>query len=224
VPLVLLRLWLPDRPGALGQVASRIGSLRGDVVGIDILERGAGRVVDELIVELAEGVPHDLLVREVCQVDGVDVEEVRDLDGAVPDPRLDALDDAVALVAAGDEGDLLRELTGRVRRTFAADWALVIDDELPSIRAVAGQGLPPAPWLAAFSSGVRGHPTAGAAVAAGDLVCVPMAGGPQSLLVSRAGRPFRARERRQLAAVAVIAAARFAELRVRRPLSGAQRA
>src|SRR5438874_1656791 len=32
---VLVRVWLPDRPGALGQVASRIGSLRGDIVGVD---------------------------------------------------------------------------------------------------------------------------------------------------------------------------------------------
>jgi len=35
----VVRLWLPDRPGALGQVASRIGAVHGDVVGIKILER-----------------------------------------------------------------------------------------------------------------------------------------------------------------------------------------
>ena len=29
----VVRVWLPDRPGALGQVASRIGAVRGDVVG-----------------------------------------------------------------------------------------------------------------------------------------------------------------------------------------------
>ena len=46
----IVRVWLPDRPGALGQVASRIGAVRGDVVGIDILERGAGRAIDELAV------------------------------------------------------------------------------------------------------------------------------------------------------------------------------
>src|SRR5215204_3609233 len=28
---LVVRVWLPDRPGALGQVASRIGGLRGDV-------------------------------------------------------------------------------------------------------------------------------------------------------------------------------------------------
>ena len=52
MPLVetfVIRMWLPDRPGALGQVASRIGGVRGDVVGIDILERENGQAVDELV-------------------------------------------------------------------------------------------------------------------------------------------------------------------------------
>src|SRR5258708_2115710 len=48
----VVRVWLPDRPGALGAVASRIGSVRGDLTGIEILERGGGRAIDELIVEL----------------------------------------------------------------------------------------------------------------------------------------------------------------------------
>jgi len=34
---VLVRVWLPDRPGALGLVASRIGAVDGDIVGIDVL-------------------------------------------------------------------------------------------------------------------------------------------------------------------------------------------
>ena len=38
---VVIRVWMPDRPGALGQVASRIGAVRGDVLGIEILEQGA---------------------------------------------------------------------------------------------------------------------------------------------------------------------------------------
>src|SRR5439155_291311 len=54
----VMRVWLPDRPGALGAVASRIGAVRGDLVGIDILERGAGRAIDELVIEL----PDDALV------------------------------------------------------------------------------------------------------------------------------------------------------------------
>ena len=37
---MLVRVWLPDRPGALGLVASRIGSVGADIVGVDVVERG----------------------------------------------------------------------------------------------------------------------------------------------------------------------------------------
>jgi len=88
MPVVAVRVWLPDRPGALGAVASRIGAVGGDVIGIDIIDRGAGRAVDELVVQLPEDGLTDLLLREVADVEGVDVEDVRTLDG--PPPEHDA--------------------------------------------------------------------------------------------------------------------------------------
>ncbi|MDQ1566033.1 MAG: hypothetical protein QOF96_913, partial [Actinomycetota bacterium] len=83
----VVRVWLPDRPGALGQVASRIGAVGGSVVGIEILERGAGRAIDELVVELPDEGLLDLLVTEIGQVDGVDVEDVRLVADSLHDPR-----------------------------------------------------------------------------------------------------------------------------------------
>src|SRR4051794_33778201 len=71
--VLVVRLWLPDRPGALGQVASRIGAVHGDVTAIDILERGGGRVVDELVVSLPETSSEALLIKEIGAVDGVAV-------------------------------------------------------------------------------------------------------------------------------------------------------
>ena len=73
----LLRIWLPDRPGALGLVASRIGAVGGDIVSIDILGRTEGRVVDEFVVELGGDHLVDLLGTEIHEVDGVRVEEIR---------------------------------------------------------------------------------------------------------------------------------------------------
>jgi hypothetical protein len=93
----VLRVWLPDRPGALGQVASRIGAVRGSVVAIDILERDGGQAVDELTVELPDATPLALLVDEVRQADGVQVEEVRPAAGP-HDPRLDALEGVAQVV------------------------------------------------------------------------------------------------------------------------------
>src|SRR3954465_7765728 len=88
MPTYVIRVWMPDRPGALGAVASRIGAVGGDMVGIDILERGAGRAIDELVVELPDESLVPLLVAEICEVDGVDVEELRPATEALRDPRL----------------------------------------------------------------------------------------------------------------------------------------
>src|SRR3546814_18126173 len=73
----VVRVWLPDRPGALGQVASRIGAVRGEIVGMDILERGGGRAIDQLVVDLPDASLQGPLASEISQVDGVDVAEIR---------------------------------------------------------------------------------------------------------------------------------------------------
>src|SRR5438876_4709144 len=103
----VMRVWLPDRPGALGAVASRIGAVRGDVVGIDILERGAGRAIDELIVELPDESLLPLLLAEISAVDGVDVEDVRPAANLLRDPHLAALETAAMLVGAETVSELL---------------------------------------------------------------------------------------------------------------------
>ena len=90
----VVRVWLPDRPGALGQVASRIGAVHGDVVGIDILERGGGSAIDELTVNLPDASLVDLLIAEIRQVDGVAVEDVRPVSADRPDGSLAALSTA----------------------------------------------------------------------------------------------------------------------------------
>jgi ACT domain-containing protein len=83
MPGYVIRIWLPDRPGALGLVASRIGSVGGDIVSIDILGRDGGQAVDEFVVELATAELVELLRSEIHEVDGVEVESVRLLDREV---------------------------------------------------------------------------------------------------------------------------------------------
>jgi ACT domain-containing protein len=79
----LVRVRLPDRPGALGLVASRIGSVGGDIVVVDITERGGGMAVDEFVVELASAELVGLLRHEILEVDGVSIEELRELEEEV---------------------------------------------------------------------------------------------------------------------------------------------
>jgi hypothetical protein len=201
----VVRVWVPDRPGALGQVASRIGAVRGDVVGIDILERGAGRAIDELVVELPDASLVSLLLAEIDQVDGVDVEDVRPAPTELSDPRLDALETAAVLVGAQCNAELLASLVAHARRDFGAEWAVVVD--LDERVLLASHGTPPPPaWLVAFVAGSQSS----AAVCSGecgpdDVAWTALAGSSLALLLGRQGRPFRSRERHQLLALAKIA-------------------
>jgi 23S rRNA U2552 (ribose-2'-O)-methylase RlmE/FtsJ len=223
VPTFVIRMWLPDRPGALGQVASRIGAVRGDVVGIDILERENGQAVDELVVELPAAGLLDLLVAEVRQVDGVAVEEVRPVADARHDPRLDALEAAAQLVGADGIDDLLDAVVGHAGRVVGAAWVAVTDLEGQSAAEhtlVASDDAPNRAWLEAFLAGSRAAERAGGrgdrqgrGSGAGDVVWAPLPQSGLALVLGREGMPYRARERRQVAALARVVDTRLRELR-----------
>jgi ACT domain-containing protein len=72
----VVRIELPDRPGALGLVASRIGAVGGDIVAINILKRDGGQAVDEFVVEIDGDHLIELLRNEIHEVDGVSVLEI----------------------------------------------------------------------------------------------------------------------------------------------------
>jgi ACT domain-containing protein len=76
----VVRIALPDRPGALGLVASRIGAVGGDIVAINILERDSGRAVDEFVIEISGQHLIELLRSEINEVDGVSVLDIRPAD------------------------------------------------------------------------------------------------------------------------------------------------
>lgn len=215
VPFYAVRVWVPDRPGALGAVASRIGAVRGDLIGIDILERGGGRAIDELIVDLPSDSLVDLLVSEISQVDGVDVEDVRRASDALADPRLDALETAVTLVTQQALEPLLASLVRSSLRDFQSDWACVVDPEKGQPAASVGP-TPPGPWIQAFLAGSRASVTPRPGEAGPDDVAwadLDVSG--LVLVLGRQGRPFRIRERRQLTALARIVDTRWAELSTR---------
>ena len=221
----VVRVWLPDRPGALGSVASRIGAVRGEIVGIEILERGGGRAVDDLVVELPDGALVDLLVAEIAQVDGVDVEDVRPALDHTHDPRLDALETAAQLVASGSAVEIVTALCERAASTIGAQWAVVVDLDAATVKA----GVGPAPelaWLTAFVNGSRSSARV-AAMETGpdDVLWAPLPAANLALVMGRDGQAFRARERRTAAALARIVDTRFRELtartsRVTHPASG----
>ncbi len=48
----LLRIELADRPGSLGSLAVALGSVGADILSLDVVERGNGYAIDDLVVEL----------------------------------------------------------------------------------------------------------------------------------------------------------------------------
>lgn len=204
----VVRVWVPDRPGALGAVASRIGSVRGDLVGIDILERGAGLAIDELVVTLPDAALVPLLLKEIGEVDGVAVEDISEVPGGdPPDARLDALETAAILVQERTSAGVLRALVAHAAHDFAASWIAISDADGQVVHASIGTP-PPISWIRAFVAGSRLAETAGP----DDMAWTAMRHAGLDLVLARPGRPLRTRERRQLAALVAIADVRWVEL------------
>ncbi len=198
----LVRLHLPDRPGALGAVASRIGSVGGDVVSFEILERAGGQVVDEMGVGLAGDGLVDLLREEILEVDGVTVESLRRVEH-LPDRQAELLDLATDLFRRPTTPELLGLLTERVRAGLGAGFAAVVDPS--GSRVVVGRGelvdrhrIETVARLAAAPA--VGTPAVDDGVAAAHLVRADLV-----VLVGRRRPAFRDRERRWVSVMADIA-------------------
>lgn len=69
---LMLRCALPDRPGALAQLATAISDVGGDIHAVDVVEHRDGRALDDLEILLAEEHVAALLTR-LSSLDGVDV-------------------------------------------------------------------------------------------------------------------------------------------------------
>ena len=70
----LLRVELPDVPGSLGQVASAIGSVGGNIEAIEIVEhRADGKAVDDVFLAAEHGVMPDSIISALHALEGVRV-------------------------------------------------------------------------------------------------------------------------------------------------------
>ena len=200
---VLVRVWLPDRPGALALVAARIGAIGGDIVSVDVLERAEGIAVDEFSVIVPNGSVLDLMTREIEQVDGASVEQLR-MVGAFPDPRIDALESAQRLCEAATVPELHEALVDRLGTEFLADWAVLLRDGVEL--AHAGTERPTTDFLVALAAGTAASPkVVDGTTGPDDLLVAALVRHDAVLLVGRDGHPFRRSERAQLVALAQIA-------------------
>lgn len=135
--LLRLRIWLADRPGALGQVTRELGACGADIVQVSVLSREAGRALDEITVFLPDETRRPRLERALRGLSSVTVDGVRpsgEVPGAFPDL------DLLGRVAA-DPRAALSVLADALPRILAADWAV-------AVRAGAAGPLPAAAVLA----------------------------------------------------------------------------
>jgi hypothetical protein len=145
----LLRVVLPDRPGALGAVATALGAAGADILSVDVIERSPGSAVDDFVVEMASDKLADSLVSAALTVPDVKVESIRPYAGQLdPHRELELLD-----ALGRDPETSLPVLADGVTRVFRAGWALVLAPPIAGQARVlvAGGAAPevpsvPAPW------------------------------------------------------------------------------
>ncbi len=192
---VAVRIWVPDRPGVLGAVATRIGGIRGNVVGLEVLEREGGIAVDELMVELPDAGMVDQMCGQIRLVDGAGVEDVRSVADDEEERGLKVMAAALAILETANSVAALSALMGYAGELFELDWSTLVD--LRSGTHVQSVGeVPTVPWLSAFAEGARTEGGDGCTDRSGVLAEELEAAG-LTLYVGRTV-PFRRRERREV--------------------------
>ncbi|MBV9729557.1 MAG: ACT domain-containing protein [Pseudonocardiales bacterium] len=118
----LIRVQLPDRPGALGAVATALGKVGVDILSLDVVERRSGIAIDDLVVELPSGRLPDVLITAAESVEGVEVDAVRPWAGVLDTHHeLELVEEIAADPAHG-----LQTFTDGVPKIIRAGWALVL--------------------------------------------------------------------------------------------------
>jgi hypothetical protein len=121
--LLRVRVTLPDRPGALGQVARTLGVAGADIVQVVVLERLGGRAVDDFTVVWPGSARVDRLMAGLAAVPGVQLDGVWRAIGA---PLAGGHDAELLAQLAGNPADGLATLVDAVPGLLAADWAAAL--------------------------------------------------------------------------------------------------
>ncbi|WP_067692522.1 amino acid-binding protein [Nocardia jejuensis] len=145
----LLRVQLPDRPGSLGSLALALGSVGADILSLDVVERGEGFAIDDIVVEVAPGALPDTLITAAESLHDVQVDSLRPYSGMLDTHRELELIDQVA----NARDDRLQVLVDGVPRVLRVGWSTVIDmGPQGAFRVVGSQSAPStqaaaAPWM-----------------------------------------------------------------------------
>lgn len=120
--LARIRVSVPDRPGSLGLVASAVGAAGADVVQVEVLESERGRALDDLYVQVQDGVHLDRLCEQLERVPGV---SVRGRQQPAPPVTGHAEIELVSALVAQPQR-VLRTLVDGAPAALGADWAALV--------------------------------------------------------------------------------------------------
>ncbi|MFD5827157.1 ACT domain-containing protein [Lentzea sp. NPDC060358] len=209
----LIRVQLPDRPGTLGAVASALGEIGADILSVDVVERGSGLAIDDLVVELPSGRLPDTLITAAESVEGVEVDAVRPYAGILDTHReLELVEEIAEEPKKG-----LGIFTEGVPKIIRAGWAIVVGPNGTGISRLTASSAAPETRMA----DVPWFPLERATVLDGEdewvpetwrelgteLAATPLGKPDRVLVVGRPGGPmFRAAEVARLAHLAGIVA------------------
>lgn len=132
--LLRVRVTLPDRPGALGQVARTLGVSGADIVQVVVLERLGGRAVDDFTVVWPGPSRVERLLAGLGAIPGV---QVNGMWRAIGAPNTGGQDAELLAQVAGNPADGLATLVDAVPGLLAADWAAAA--VVPADWAVRGE-------------------------------------------------------------------------------------
>ena len=209
----LLRLVVPDRPGILGAVATALGDAGIDIVSVDVLERGGGVAVDDIVVELPRDRVPDSLITAVRGVPGVEVESLRPFAGPLDTHRELELLEALARTP---EDTAAKLLAAELPRVFHSGWAVVLSATSDAWEVAAASEAAPAfegltlPWMPLpgprlLSSEEEWMPERWREMAI-EMMVAPYGGPGCAVVVGRSGGPaFRRSELLRLAHLTGIA-------------------
>jgi hypothetical protein len=209
----LIRIQLPDRPGALGAVATALGKVGVDILSLDVVERRSGIAIDDLVVELPSGRLPDVLITAAESVEGVEVDAVRPWAGVLDTHRELELVEQIA----ADPAHGLQAFTDGVPKIIRAGWALVLGVSGGRPHRVTASFAAPEtiaadlPWwplrrATSLDSEDSWVPPPWRELGT-ELAATPLGGAQRALLVGRPGGPmFRAAEVARLEHLAGIVA------------------
>ena len=136
---------MPDTPGSLGLLAMALGTVGGDIRGVDIVGQAEleepNTVVDDIVVSLPTGHLPDSLITATQELDGFFVDSIRPFSGTVDRRGQIQMLSGVAEQRRHIE-KALEILMQDLPRTMTAGWAVVLETSPRTHRVAASSAAP----------------------------------------------------------------------------------